>query len=72
MGYRVCKSTGVIHAFGENFKKVCGNSKSIKEGNYETCRSKAEAEMVARENGNPPRYCKHCDFRDALQEEANY
>lgn len=32
MGYRVCKITGVIHAFGENFKKVCGNSKSIKEG----------------------------------------
>lgn len=71
MGYRVCKSTGVIHACGDNFKKVCVRSQQIQLGNYEDFRSKSEAELSIREKKKTPRYCKHCDFRDALQQEAN-
>lgn len=70
MGYRVCRASGVIHAYGEGFKKVCQKSRKMKTGNYEDCRTKDEAEAIARKAGTP-RYCKHCDFRDALQEEAN-
>lgn len=40
MGYRVCKSTGVIHACGNDFKKVCIRSRNITPGNYEDCRTK--------------------------------
>lgn len=71
MGYRVCKSTGVIHACGEDFKKVCIHSKRIQAGNYEDFRSKSEAEALIREKKKKPKYCKHCDFRDALQQEAD-
>lgn len=71
MAYRVCKSTGVIHAHGEGFKKVCVRSTKIHAGNYEDVRSKAEAEALIRESKKPPRYCQHCDFRDALQQEAD-
>lgn len=71
MGYRVCKSTGVIHACGDEFKKVCARSKRIQEGNYEDCRSKDEAEAIAKEHKKPPRYCKFCAFREALQQEAD-
>lgn len=70
MGYRVCKSTGVIHAHGDDCKKVCIHSRNMKSSNYEDCRSKDEAEAIAREHKKPPRYCKHCGFRDALQGEA--
>lgn len=70
MGYRLCKSTGVIHANGEGMKKVCKRSLVIREGNYEDCRTKSEAEAAARDLKKPPRYCKHCSFTDALQEEA--
>ena len=71
MGYRVCKSTGVIHACGEHFKRVCTRSRRIQLGNYEDFRGKNEAELAVREMKKVPRYCKHCDFRDALQQEAN-
>lgn len=71
MGYRVCKSSGVIHAYGDGFKKVCARSKKITPRNYEDCRTKDEAEAIVRATHKPPRYCKHCDFRDALQQEAN-
>lgn len=71
MGYRVCKSTGVIHACGENCKKACVQSQKINVKNYADYRTNAEAEAAVRETKKPPRYCKRCDFRDALQEEAN-
>ena len=71
MGYRVCKSTGVIHTCGNDFKKVCARSKNITPGNYEDCRTKDEAEAIARATHKLPRYCKHCNFREALQQEAN-
>lgn len=71
MGYRVCKSTGVIHACGNDFKNVCARSKKITPGNYVDCRTKDEAEAIARATYKPARYCKHCNFREALQQEAN-
>ena len=71
MGYRVCISTGIIHACGDDFKKVCARSKQIQTGNYKDFRTKGEAEALVRAKKKPPKYCKHCDFRDALQEEAN-
>lgn len=71
MGYRVCKSTGVIHACGRDFKKVCVRSQGICEKNYADYLTKSEAEAAIRKAKKVPRYCKHCDFRDALQEEAN-
>ena len=70
MGYRVCKSTGVIHACGKGFKKVCKKSTMIKAGNYEDFRTKDEAVAAAKEKRSPV-FCKICDFRDALQEETD-
>ena len=32
--------------------------------------TKSEAEAFIRSKGKKPNYCQHCDFRDALQEEA--
>lgn len=69
MGYRVCISTGRIHAHGANFKKVCQKS-NIQEGNYKDFLTKGEAEAFVREKRKKLSYCKFCDFRDALQEEA--
>lgn len=71
MGYRLCKSTGVIHAAGKDFKKICKRSQNIKPDNYKDFLTKAEAEAVARASKKVPRYCQHCDFRDALQQEAD-
>lgn len=71
MGYRLCKSTGVIHANGEGLKKVCKRSLAIRKGNYEDCRTKSEAEAAVRDLKKEPRYCKHCGFTDALQMEAD-
>lgn len=71
MGYRVCKSTGMIHAHGEGFKKVCWKSRNMKEGNWEDRLTKDEAEAIVRDSRKPPRYCKLCDFRDTLQQEAS-
>ena len=70
MGYRVTLSTGKIHAHGDDCGKVCKASAKMKEGNYEDFRTKDEAEAKVRELGKKPQYCKHCDFRDALQREA--
>ena len=70
MGYRVCKSTGKIHAHGDGFKKVCKKSQSMKSENRTDFLTKAEAEAFVRSKGKTPIYCQHCDFRDALQEES--
>lgn len=70
MGYRVCKSTGVIHSHGEGFKKECKKSQNMKKENAKDLLTKAEAEAFVRSKGKSPRYCCHCDFRDALQKEA--
>lgn len=70
MGYRVCKSTGVIHACGEHFKKICARSQRINPKNYTDYLTKGEAEAAVRKSGKQPHYCLHCQFRDALQEEA--
>lgn len=70
MGYRLCKSTGVIHACGKEFKKVCKHSQNIKPDNYKDYLTKGEAEAEARASKKEPRYCQFCGFRDALQEEA--
>ena len=70
MGYRICKSTGMIHAYGEGFKKVCKKSQNMKLGNKMDFLTKSEAEAFIRSKGKMPKYCQHCDFRDALQEEA--
>jgi len=42
----------------------------VQAGNYEDFRTRDEAEARVRELGKTPHYCKHCDFRDALQREA--
>ena len=55
MGYRVCISTGIIHACGEDFKKVCARSKQIQTGNYKDFRTKGEAEALVRAKKKPPK-----------------